>query len=111
MIDFRVHRNARLGRGVRPGAFTVVDEGSIVEEGAIVGALVYIGPGLTIGANAEIGAHAVILTDVPAGAVVEPATVWTGESKAGALEVLESAVESIVKPKRGRAKKEPAEDA
>lgn len=72
MIDYRVHRTARVARGVTPGAFAVIDERAQIGAGVTIGPGAYIGPGVTVGVGATIGAHAVVLTDVPAGFTVAP---------------------------------------
>jgi UDP-3-O-[3-hydroxymyristoyl] glucosamine N-acyltransferase len=83
MIDYRVHKTARIGRGVTLGPFVVIGpgvtlgDGVTVEAGAIVGRVPVRGltardpgePGATlVGAGSHIGAHAVIYTGVTIGA-------------------------------------------
>jgi UDP-3-O-[3-hydroxymyristoyl] glucosamine N-acyltransferase len=103
MIDYRIDRKAQVAPGVVPGAFTVIREFATIEAGVQIGPGCYVAPYVTIGAGADIGPHAVILANVPAGAVVGPNVVWDGESEQGARDVLEP---SFPLPyKRGRPRK------
>lgn len=83
MIDYRVHRTARIGRGCQFGPFCVIGagvelgDGVTVEAGAIVGRVPVRGltardpgePGRTlIGPGSHIGAHAVIYAGATIGA-------------------------------------------
>jgi putative colanic acid biosynthesis acetyltransferase WcaF len=70
----------------QPG-FRLMTGPVIIGENAWVAAEAYIGPGVTLGAGAVAGARAVVVRDVPAGAVVvgNPARLVTSnEEKAGA---------------------------
>jgi UDP-3-O-[3-hydroxymyristoyl] glucosamine N-acyltransferase len=80
MIDYRIDRKASVAPGVILGAFAVIREYADIAVGAQIGAGVYIGPYVKVGENADIGPHAVILANVPAGAVVPPNVVWDAES-------------------------------
>lgn len=75
MIDYRIHKTARLARGVIPGAFTVIEAGVVAEEGVTIASHCYIGPNVTIHKGATIGPHCTILTDVPPNVTIAPGTV------------------------------------
>lgn len=80
MIDYRIHRTAKLARGVVPGAFTVIDAGASIGERVTIGPMVYVAAGVTIGAGAQIGPHALVYADVPNGTTVAPGETWIGNT-------------------------------
>ncbi len=107
MIDYRIDRRATMARGVVPGAFTVIREYAVIEAGVQIGAGCYVAPYVQVGASADIGPHAVILANVPAGAVVGANSVWDEESAAGAADVLpfDLSADIALPAKRGRPRK------
>jgi putative colanic acid biosynthesis acetyltransferase WcaF len=78
----------------REAGFRLMTGPVVIGENAWVAAEAYIGPGVTLGAGAVAGARAVVVQDVPPGAVVvgNPARVVAREKgKAGAVVPMPSA--------------------
>lgn len=108
MIDYRVHKTAKVAKGVRLGAFVVVCEGAIIHERVTVDPFVYIAPGVVIGEDAELMAHACVLANVAPGAIIEPGEVWRGATpidiriETPPKVLVDEVVRRLEKPIRGR---------
>lgn len=101
MIDHRVHKTARAGRGITWGAFVVVDANAVIEDRVTLGAFAYVGPGVRVGAGSTIGVRANVLADVPAGGVVGIGETWTGKTQEQAIpDKVVNALESKVKARK-----------
>jgi putative colanic acid biosynthesis acetyltransferase WcaF len=74
----------------RERGFRLITGPVIIGEDAWIAAEVYIGPGITVGAGAVAGARAVVVNDVPPGAVVvgNPARVVANEKQSARPAVL-----------------------
>jgi serine O-acetyltransferase len=90
-----VHQNVSIGRNIDAEVYPVIEDGAVLLANAIITGRV------TVGARAIVGGGAVVLTDVPEGAIVSgnPARrVWSNKAAAKPTPPDTPAAESVENP-------------